>query len=112
MAHATVGYCFTGSPELGGEGVLIGLQGCQAFRVARKKHKGADGKSYAKGDVIPTDCNVTGTDIGTPTKPKYALKLEELVGTHSHTCTRTFGGTWWSLCWCEGGPSGRQRGPT
>jgi hypothetical protein len=24
--------------------------------------------------VIPTDCNVTGTDIETPSKPKYALK--------------------------------------
>jgi hypothetical protein len=74
MTHATVGYCFTGTPEAGGEGVLIGLYRCQAFRVAQKKHKGADGNSYAKGDVIPTDCNVTSTDIGTPTKPKYALK--------------------------------------
>jgi hypothetical protein len=27
-----------------------------------------------KGDVIPTDCNVTGTDVGTPAKPKFALK--------------------------------------
>jgi hypothetical protein len=26
------------------------------------------------GAVIATDCNVTGTDIGTPTKPKFALK--------------------------------------
>jgi hypothetical protein len=74
MVHATVGYCFTGSPEYGGEGVLIGLHRCQAFRVAQKKHKGADGNSYAKGDVITTDCNVTGTDIGTPSKPNYALK--------------------------------------
>ncbi len=24
--------------------------------------------------MIATDCNVTGTDIGTPTKPKFALK--------------------------------------
>ncbi len=40
----------------------------------KKKHKGADGNSYNKGDVIATDCNVTGTDIGTPKKPKYALK--------------------------------------
>ncbi len=74
MAHATVGYCFTGSPEVGGIRLLVGLHRCQAFRVAQKKHTGADGNSYAKGDVIPTDCNVTGTDIGTPSKPKYALK--------------------------------------
>ena len=74
MAHSTVGYCFTGTPEAGGIGMLIGLHRCQAYRVAQKKHTGADGNSYAKGDVIPTDCNVTGTDIGTPSKPKYALK--------------------------------------
>ncbi len=74
MAHATVGYCFTGTPEFGGEGLLIGLHRCQAFRVTQKQHKGADGNSYNKGDVIATDCNVTGTDIGTPAKPKFALK--------------------------------------
>jgi hypothetical protein len=71
MAHATVGFCFTGTPEFGGEGVLIGLHRCQGqgFPVAQKKRTGADGNSYQKGDVIATDCNVTGTDIGTPTKP-------------------------------------------
>ncbi len=59
MAHATVGYCFTGNPENGGEGVPVGLHRCQAFKVALKKHVGADGNSYEKGDVIATDCNVT-----------------------------------------------------
>jgi hypothetical protein len=54
--------------------LFIGLHRCQAFRVAQKQHKGEDGNSYNKGDVIVTDCNVTGTDIGTPTKPKFALK--------------------------------------
>ncbi len=65
MAHAT---------RLGTASQAV-LHRCQAFRVAQKKHKGADGESYAKGDVIAiTDCNVTGTDIGTPIKPKFALK--------------------------------------
>ena len=74
IAHATVGYCFTGNPENGGEGVLIGLHRCQAFKVALRKHLGQDGKNYNKGDVIAADCNVTGTDRGTPSKPKFPLK--------------------------------------
>jgi hypothetical protein len=28
-----------------------------------------------KGDMILTDCNVTGTDQGTPDKPKFSLRL-------------------------------------
>jgi hypothetical protein len=28
MAHATVGYCFTGDPENGGEGILLQMQRC------------------------------------------------------------------------------------
>jgi hypothetical protein len=74
MAHATVGYCFSGDPENGGEGVLVGLHRCQAFKVALRKHVGQDGNNYNKGDVIAADCNVTGTDVGTPSKPKYPLK--------------------------------------
>jgi hypothetical protein len=62
MAHATVGYCFTGNPEDGVEGLLIGLHRCQAFKAAQRKHKGSDGINYNKGDV------------GTPAKPKFALK--------------------------------------
>ena len=27
-----------------------------------------------KGECILTDCNVTGTDVGTPDKPKFALR--------------------------------------
>ncbi len=45
-----------------------------SFSGRPKKHTGTDGNCYKKGDVIATDCNVTGTGIGTPTKPKYALK--------------------------------------
>jgi hypothetical protein len=75
MAHATVGYMFTGSPENGGEGILIQLQCCQAFKVAQRGYRGKGGRPVKKGDLILTDCNVTGTDTGTPDKPKFSLRL-------------------------------------
>jgi hypothetical protein len=74
MAHATVGYCFTGDPENGGDGVLIQMQRCQAFKVAQKAYRGKGGRAVQKGDCLLTDCNVTGTDSGTPDKPKFALR--------------------------------------
>jgi hypothetical protein len=74
MAHATVGYCFTGDPENGGNGVLIQMQRCQAFKVAQKAYRGKGGRYVQKGDCLLTDCNVTGTDPGTADKPKFALR--------------------------------------
>ncbi len=74
MAHATVGFCFDGNPENGGEGLLIGLNRCQAFKVAQKAYRGKGGVKIVKGDCLLTDCNVTGTDVGTPDKPKFALR--------------------------------------
>ena len=74
MAHATVGYCFTGDPENGGDACLIQLQRCQAFKVAQKAYRGKGGTAVVKGDCLLTDCNVTGTDTGTPDKPKFALR--------------------------------------
>lgn len=75
MAHATVGYCFTGSPESGGDGILLQIQRCQAYKVAQKSYRGKGGQRITKGDMILTDCNVTGTNTGTPDKPKFALRL-------------------------------------
>jgi hypothetical protein len=75
MAHATVGYCFTGDPENGGDGLLIQMQRRQAFKVAQKAYRGKGGKAVKKGDCLLTDWNVTGTDTGTPDKPKLALRL-------------------------------------
>ena len=75
MAHATVGYYFNGSPENGGEGLLIKLQRCQAYKVAQKAYRAKGGHRVQKGDCLLTDCNVTGTDTGTPDKPKFALRL-------------------------------------
>ena len=74
MAHATVGFCFDGNPENGAEGLLIGLNRCQAFKVAQKTYRGKGGVKVVKGDCLLTDCNVTGTDIGSPDKPKFALR--------------------------------------
>jgi hypothetical protein len=74
MTHATVGYCFDGNPENGGEGLLIGLNRCQAFKVAQRAYRGKGGVKVVKGDCLLTDCNVTGTDVGTPDKPKFALR--------------------------------------
>ncbi len=74
MAHATVGYCFTGDPENGGDGVLIQLQRFQAFKVAQKAYRGKGRKSVHKGDCLLADCNVTGTDARTLDKPKFALR--------------------------------------
>jgi hypothetical protein len=74
MAHATVGYFFDGNPENGGEGLLIGLNRCQAYKVAQKAYRGKGGVKVVKGDCLLTDCNVTGTDIGTQDKPKFALR--------------------------------------
>jgi hypothetical protein len=56
MAHATVGYLFTGSPEDGGEGLLLGLNRCQAFKVAQKSYKDKEGKRINKGDCLLTYC--------------------------------------------------------
>jgi hypothetical protein len=75
MAHATVGYFFTGDPEQGGEGILLQFQRCQAFKVAQKSYRGKGGIPVKKGDMVLTDCNVTGTDVGTPDKPKFSLRL-------------------------------------
>ncbi len=55
MAHATVGYYFTGDPENGEEGLLIKLQRCQAFKVAQKAYRAKGGKSVKKGDLLLTD---------------------------------------------------------
>ncbi len=53
---------------------MIQLQRCQAFKVVQKAYRGKGGKSVHKGDCLLTDCNVTGTDAGTPDKPKFALR--------------------------------------
>jgi hypothetical protein len=51
------------------------LNRCQAFKVAQKAYRSSKGGvKVVKGDSLSTDCNVTGTDVGTPDKPKLALR--------------------------------------
>jgi hypothetical protein len=87
MSHGTVGYCFDGDPEQGGNGYLIGLHRCQSYKVMQRKFNeqmldAETGKhsskgnavKYNRGDLVLTDCNVTGSNYGTATKPKFSLK--------------------------------------
>jgi hypothetical protein len=75
-----------GDPELGGKGYLIGLHRCQSFKVVQRKTREQTvnvetGKSSSKGnpvkfnrgDLVITDCNVTGSTYGTASKPKFPL---------------------------------------
>ncbi len=82
---ATVGHCFDSDPELGGTSYLIGYR-CQTFKVMqrkvneqtvnaesrKRKQKGSPLK-YNRGDLVLTDCNVTGSNYGTASKPKLLL---------------------------------------
>jgi hypothetical protein len=86
MGHGTVGFCFQGDPEAGGTGYLIGLHRCQSYKVMQRKvHEqtidAETGKRTSKGnpvkfnrgDLALTDCNVTSSNFGTATKPKFPL---------------------------------------
>ena len=42
--------------------------------MAQRAYRGKGGTRVVKGDCLLTDCNVTGTDVGTPDKPKFALR--------------------------------------
>ncbi len=54
---------------------MLQLQRCQAYKVAQRSYRGKGGIRIKKGDMTLTDCNVTGTDTGTPDKPKFSLRL-------------------------------------
>ncbi len=55
------------------------LYNCSAVKRIRLLKKGTAAKVGAwlvkKGNLILTDCNVTGTDTGTPDNPKFSLRL-------------------------------------
>jgi hypothetical protein len=85
MVHAAVGFAFDGAPENGGHGLKISLDHACCARVAlkdqRKATRHADGSLHCdgglirrKGDVCFVDANVTGSNQGTSTNPKCALK--------------------------------------
>jgi hypothetical protein len=87
IGHATVGICFTDSPEARYSGYAISLNRCQGFKVCRQTTKEVTKNAITgrnelknktiknnKGDLVHQDCNVTGTDTGTPSNPKFSLK--------------------------------------
>ncbi len=75
MAHATVVFCFTGDPENVGDCVLFNCSAVNNSRLSKRRIEVKEGgKAVQKGDCLLTDCNVTGTDTGTPDKPKLALR--------------------------------------
>jgi hypothetical protein len=87
MGHATVGYLFWDTPENGGKAFLIGLHRCQNYKVVQRttnetKKDPVTGKITRKGnpikhkvgDMLLVDCNVKGSDNGTPSDPKFALR--------------------------------------
>jgi len=62
MVHATVGYAFDGSPENGGDGLLIGLHRCQAHKVSTRdiRYSSKDpvtGRITFKGNPIKHEKN-------------------------------------------------------
>jgi hypothetical protein len=86
MGHGTMGYCFDSDPELGGTGYLIGLHRCQSYKVMKRKVNEqtidvATGKrkqkgnplKYNRGDLVLTECKVTGSNYGTASQPKLPL---------------------------------------
>jgi hypothetical protein len=100
MAVAFTTYAFDSNVENGGNGVTLGLYCVQAARVAqsdvRESRRDESGNLRYDGDIIQIkggayliDCNVTGSDEGTSTKPKFSLlalfrdqifpKIEQLV---------------------------------
>jgi hypothetical protein len=100
MAVAFTAYAFDSNVENGGHGIKFGLYCVQAARVAqrdvRKSRHDENGNLRYDGDIIRmkgeaylVDCNVTGSDEGTSTKPKFSLlalfqdqvfpKIEQLV---------------------------------
>ncbi len=87
IGHATIAYLFHDSPENGEKEFLIGLHRCQTYKVVAKttnettkdpitgklKRKGNPIKNKL-GDIVLVDCNVKGSDNGTPSDPKLALR--------------------------------------
>ncbi len=87
MAHCCVGYMFQGDVEAGGDGFLISCDRCASYKMPlRNSYESsrdpATGKIVFKGNALKhtkgvpflVDCAVTGSDVGTATKPCFPLK--------------------------------------
>ena len=101
MAVAFTAYAFDSNVKNGGHGIKFGLYRVQAARVSqrdvRQSRRNEEGNLPYDGDIIRMkgdayliDCNVTGSNEGTSTNPKFSLlalfrdqifpKIELLVG--------------------------------
>jgi hypothetical protein len=87
MAHCCVGYLFDGDVEAGGEGFLISCDRYASYKMPLRNsyHSSRDpvtGKLTFKGNALKNakgvpylvDCSVTGSDVGTATKPCFPLR--------------------------------------
>ena len=87
MAHCCVGYLFDGDVEAGGDGFLISCDRCASFKmplrnsyvltrdaVTGKLTFKANALKHTKGVPYLVDCAITGSDVGTATKPCFPLR--------------------------------------
>ncbi len=90
MAHCTVGYYFDTDVEQGGQGFLLGLHRCANFKVplrdvrfSTKTKDPVTQRTSVAGNPIKhrkevpylVDCNVTGSNPGISTVPRFPLQL-------------------------------------
>jgi len=101
MGVAFTAFAFEDNMENGGEAIKLGFFRAQSYKVAeklvRESVRQADGTmrqcgeiKRRKDDLYMVDCAVTGSNVGTATDPKFALKplfefhifpkIAELVG--------------------------------
>jgi hypothetical protein len=106
MGHATVAYPLHDNPENGGKGFLIGLYRCQNYKVVtrtvnettidpvtRKQKRKGNPIKHKLGDIVLVDCNVKGSNNGTPSDPEFALRTL-LVGGNYFACLRRTHSSW------------------
>ena len=83
MVVAATAFAYEDNMESGGTGVKVGLFRCQVPRIAQRLQRAYnantgkyDGDVVRKaGEIYYVDVNVTGTDMGTASDPKFALKF-------------------------------------
>jgi hypothetical protein len=87
MSHCCVRYLFEGDVEAGGDGFLISCDRCASFKMPLRNsymssRDPSTGKLQFKGNAIKhskgvpylVDCAVTGSDVGTASKPCFPLR--------------------------------------
>lgn len=100
MVIAFTAFAYQGTITNGGQALKLGLFWCQAARIAKKiireSTRDEEGKLHydgqmlrRKGDAYLVDCNITGSNEGTSSEPKFSLqnlfhtfifpKIEDLV---------------------------------